>query len=90
MIGHTSFGYDAGFNKGYKKGRADQKEEDNAFFNFEGAWELEKKKCRVDVIEKFATRLEEELTMVMPRDKVKYLMYKVHTVLEKLKEQMNE
>lgn len=44
-------------------------------------------KGRADVIGEIATRLEEELTMVMPRDKVKYVMYKVHTVLERLKEQ---
>ena len=42
---------------------------------------------RLDAIEEIATKLEEELTMVMPRDKVKYVMYKVHTVLEQLKEQ---
>lgn len=35
----------------YEQGRADQKEEDNAFFNFEGAWELEKKKVRADAID---------------------------------------
>ena len=39
------------YNDGYEKGRADQKEEDNAFFNFEGAWELEKKKVRADAID---------------------------------------
>lgn len=37
--------------RGYEQGRADQKEEDNAFFNFEGAWELEKKKVRADAID---------------------------------------
>lgn len=35
----------------YEKGRADQKEEDNEFFNFEGAWELEKRKIRTEVID---------------------------------------
>lgn len=37
--------------QGYEQGRADQKEEDNVFFNFEGAWELEKKKVRADAFE---------------------------------------
>lgn len=41
----------------YQKGRADQKEEDNAFFNFEGAWELEKKKVRADTIDKFINKV---------------------------------
>lgn len=45
------------------------------------------KQIRAEVIGKTATLLEEELTMVMPRDKVKFIMYKVHTVLEQLKEQ---
>ena len=45
--------YVDGFNDGYKKGRADQKEEDNEFFNFEGAWELEKKKVRADAIDEY-------------------------------------
>lgn len=34
----------------YQQGRADQKKEDNEFFNFEGAWELEKQKVRAEVI----------------------------------------
>lgn len=37
----------------YEQGRADQKEVDNTFFNFEGAWELEKKKVRADAINNF-------------------------------------
>lgn len=45
------------------------------------------KQGRADALGEIATRLEEELTMVMPRDKVKYVMYKVHTVFEQLKEQ---
>ena len=44
-------------------------------------------KGRADALGEVATRLEEELIMVMPRDEVKFLMYKVHTVLEQLKEQ---
>ena len=43
-------------------------------------------KGRSDVLGEVATRLEEELIMVMPRDNVKFLIYKVHTVLEQLKE----
>ena len=45
--------------KWYNKGRADQKEEDNAFFNFEGAWELEKKKVRADAIDECIEKLYE-------------------------------
>lgn len=44
---------------------------------------------RADVLGEVATRLEEELIMVMPRDNVKFLMYKVHTVLEQIKESKN-
>ena len=42
-------------------------------------------KGRADAIEEIATRLEAELLMIMPRDNVKFIMYKVHTVLEQLK-----
>jgi len=45
---------------------------------------------KTDTLGEIATRLEEELTMVMPRDKVKYLMYKVHTVFDEMKEQNND
>lgn len=37
----------------YQQGRADQKVEDNEFFNFEGAWRLEKQKIRVEVIDEY-------------------------------------
>lgn len=41
----------------YKQGKADQKKDDNEFFNFEAAWELEKRKIRADAIEEFYNRL---------------------------------
>lgn len=44
-------------------------------------------KGRADVIGEIATNIEVELLKVMPRDKVMFLMYKIHTVLEQLKEQ---
>lgn len=47
----------------YNKGRADQKEEDNEFFSFEGAWELEKKKCRADAIDKVIKYLDAQFLM---------------------------
>lgn len=41
----------------YEQGRSDQKAEDNEFFNFEGAWRLEKQKIREDAIDEFRERL---------------------------------
>lgn len=83
---------------GYSKGRADQKEEDNAFFNFEGAWELEKKKVRVDAIDECmraivnteskvvnpcANKTWDELTLLANRQ------FEILEILEQLKEKNN-
>lgn len=46
-----------GYLDGYEKGRADQKAEDNKFFNFEGSWQLEKEKIRADVLEEYVNEL---------------------------------
>lgn len=48
---------DKAYTEGYEKGRADQKKEDNEFFNFEGAWELEKQKIKADTIEEVKSLL---------------------------------
>lgn len=48
-------------NQKYEQGRADQKEEDNAFFNFEGAWKLEKKKVRADAIDECKYKIVDSL-----------------------------
>lgn len=47
-------GYDRGFEDGIMQGKADQKKDDNEFFNFEAAWELEKKKIKQDGVKEFA------------------------------------
>ena len=72
------------YNEGFKDGRADAIDESKEY------WDMQNHKAyeqgRQDVLGEVATRLEGELIMVMPRDNVKFLMYKVHTVLEQFKE----
>lgn len=72
-------------NIAYQQGRADKYQEIVSEYML--LTEKQVAEIRADAIGEIATRLEGELTMVMPRDKAKYLMYKVHTVLEQLKEQ---
>ena len=69
----------------YRQGRADQKEEDNVFFNFEGAWELEKKKVRADAIDEFARAFIEE------GKKIKYVRHLwIESTCKKIAEQLKE
>lgn len=89
-----------GWNDGYQQGRADQKKEDNEFFNFESAWELEKQKIRADAIEEFKQALHtqfEQNKALAKRcsrgDRVKELaltnidLEEVDNIAEQLKEQ---
>lgn len=73
--------------KFYQQGRADQKGEDNTFFNFEAAWEMEKKKVKAESIDEFESLLYEfgyfesfSMRLVIYQDDLKKL-------IQQLKEQ---
>lgn len=65
----------------YQLGRADQKKEDNEFFNFESAWELEKQKIRADTIDECIN----SLGMVLDNENIKS---ELKHLFEQLKENL--
>lgn len=79
----------------YQQGRADQKKEDNEFFNFDGAWELEKQKIRKDAIDGI-NKIIQFIKDNSFNHKLEYDSFKaigssvMIELLEQLKEQKNE
>lgn len=76
MIGHTSFGYDEGFNAGYKKGRADCLREAHKFADQESYKEGYKRgleQGRADTIDEVKEKLNNtgaEITFNLPVEEI--------------------
>lgn len=51
-------------NNAYEQGRADQKKEDNEFFNLESGYEMEKQKIRADAIDEYKERILKDLILL--------------------------